>query len=111
MNFNKTIILGNITNISDKMVENEKGQLFNFSVAVNRSYKNASGEKKQDTTFFNVVCFNNNAKFVHKYAKVGDLILVDGNLKIKDHEGKRYVDLVAEKVELKSKQEEKESNF
>lgn len=63
----------------------------NFTVAVDRSYKN--GEEKQ-TDFFTVVCWRGLADIVSKYFVKGKEILVSGELqsrKWQDNEGNNRI--------------------
>ena len=63
----------------------------NFTVAVDRSYKN--GEEKQ-TDFFTVVCWRGLANMVSKYFAKGKEILVSGEMqsrKWQDNEGNNRI--------------------
>ena len=63
----------------------------NFTVAVDRSYKN--GEEKQ-TDFFTVVCWRGLAEMVSKYFAKGKEILVGGEMqsrKWQDNEGNNRI--------------------
>ena len=63
----------------------------NFTVAVDRSYKN--GEEKQ-TDFFTVVCWRGLADMVSKYFAKGKEILVSGEMqsrKCQDNEGNNRI--------------------
>ena len=107
MNFNQSVLLGRITNI-DELKNNPASDSLKFSMATNRSYKDASGEKREDAQFHTIVCFNQSAKFISEFGKVGNLVLVEGRIqsgKYIDKEGaeKYYTEIVADKVELQPK--------
>ena len=83
-----------------------------FSIAVKRTYKNASG--KYDSDFFNCVAFNKTAEIISRNVKKGDLIGIEGKLRTRNYtngEGKQvYVtEIVVEKVDfLQSKNQEEQ---
>ena len=53
-----------------------------FSIACERDYKDASGEKQTD--FIDVVAWRNTAEFVAKYFAKGRMAVVDGRLQLRD---------------------------
>lgn len=70
-----------------------------FTLAVDRDFKNADGEKETD--FFDIVCWRNTAEFVTRYFAKGKQIVVAGRLQSRhwaDNEGKKRkaVEVVAE---------------
>ena len=74
-----------------------------FSVAVNRTFKNANGERESD--FFNCIAFSKLAETISKYVKKGDQVGVEGRLQTRNYtnkEGKKiYVtEIIVENVEF-----------
>ena len=72
-----------------------------FTVAVQRQFTNASGERETD--FLNCVAFRNTAEFVAKWFKKGQKIALTGRLQVRNYdnqEGKKvYVsEIVAEQI-------------
>ena len=72
-----------------------------FSVANQRNFKNADGER--DTDFFDVVAWRSTAEFVSSYFRKGSLITVDGRLQTRrytDKSGNKRVatEIVADNV-------------
>lgn len=53
----------------------------NFSLAIDRYYKDANGETQKDADFFQIACYNSLAKFVLDYIHKGDKIFVSGFMK------------------------------
>ena len=51
-----------------------------FSVAVNRVWNNASGERQEKTTWFKVTCWRKLAETAGEWVKKGQLILVEGEV-------------------------------
>lgn len=66
-----------------------------FSIATSESYKNAKGEKVEDTQWHNVVIWGKLAGVAEKYLKKGQEIAVEGKLMHRDYETdkgeKRYI--------------------
>lgn len=63
-----------------ELKELEKGSVCNFTIAIQRSYKNSDG--LYDTDFIDCSLFNVAAERLVKYCKKGDLIGIIGQLKI-----------------------------
>lgn len=52
-----------------------------FTIAHNRRYKTKEGEPKEETTFVNVVAWDNQADYVQRYVRKGGPVLVEGRLR------------------------------
>ena len=92
---NKVQLIGNLGS-NPEVVNLESGKkLVKFSIATNETYKNAQGEKVQDTQWHNIVAWNNTADIAEKYLTKGNEVAVEGKLvnrNYEDKEGiKRYV--------------------
>lgn len=77
----------------------------NFSVAVDRTWKNANGEKQEEVTWFNVEAWNGLGDVCGQYLCKGRRVLVSGRLSIRpylDQEGnsRQWVTIVAGNVEF-----------
>ncbi|MDT0646498.1 single-stranded DNA-binding protein [Zunongwangia sp. F260] len=75
-------------------LENGK-KVARFSFATNEYYKNAKGEKVQNTEWHTVIAWGKTAEIIEKYAGKGKEIGVSGKLKSRSYEDsegvKRYV--------------------
>lgn len=99
---NQTVIVGRL--IQDpELRETEKGKkVTNITLAVPRSYKNASGE--YDTDFISCVLWQGVAENTTEYCKKGDLVGVKGRIQSRTIEieneeyPRKIVEVVAEKV-------------
>lgn len=49
-----------------------------FSVAVGRKYTTTDGERKEETEWFNVVCWNKLAELANQYLAKGRLVYISG---------------------------------
>lgn len=101
------IICRLVKDVEYKNINNK--DMVNFSVAVNRDYKNADGTR--DADFFNVTAFNNLAIFVSKYGRKGDKVCIKGRLQTRNYTDQNgsthYVtEILADSVEfLEARQE------
>ncbi len=92
---NKVQLIGRLgADVELKTVTGGKA-MAKFSLATNESYKNAKGEKVDETYWHNLVAFGKTAEIIHKYTKKGSEIGIEGKLVSRsydDKEGqKRYV--------------------
>jgi single-strand DNA-binding protein len=86
-NLNKVMLIGNLTRDPEtKPVKS--GSLTTFSIAVNRNYTTAAGEKKEETTFVDIESWGKQAELIAKYMKKGRPIFVEGRLKLDKWEDK-----------------------
>ena len=107
---NKVIIIGrNVKDIEIKTTPSGTS-VAEFTIAVNRSFKNANGERESD--FFNCIAFSKLAETISRYVKKGDQVGVEGRLQTRNYtnkDGKKvYVtEIIVENVEfLQSKKEQ-----
>ena len=103
MSLNKAMIIGNLGR-DPEMRYTQSGQaVTQFTVAVNRNYKDASGEWKEETEWFRVVAWAALAERTAEYLRKGRKVYVEGRLQTRTWEGqdgqKRYTtELVANQV-------------
>jgi single-strand DNA-binding protein len=85
---NKVLLIGNLTRDPDvKMMTNGR-PVCNFGLALNRSYKDSEGNRKDETTFVDVECFGPRAEAVGRFFTKGRAIFVEGRLKLDQWESK-----------------------
>ncbi len=114
MSINRTIISGRLT-ADPEMRRTPSGvDVVTISVAVDRNYKNDSGEYEAD--FFDVVCWRGTAEFVAKYFRKGDKIEVDGRLQTRrwrdKHEQSRItVEIIADNVDFGGKKQSADTSY
>lgn len=100
---NKAILIGNLTRDPELKATASGISVCSFSIAVNRNYVNANGEREAD--FIPIVTWRSLAENCAKYLAKGRKIAVSGNIQTRsyaDRNGeKRYVTEVhAEDVEF-----------
>jgi len=105
MNFNKAIILGNLTRDPDSRTLPSGQPVVNFSIATNRVYTDQGGNKQQTVEFHNVVVFGKLADICSRYLNKGKMVLIEGRIQTRSWQGqdgvKRYrTEIVAENIQL-----------
>ncbi len=105
MNFNKAIILGNLTRDPELRTLPSGQSVVNFSVATNRFFKDKEGNKQQAVEYHNVVAFGNLADICSRYLNKGKLVLVEGRIQTRSWQGqdgvKRYrSEIIMENMQL-----------
>jgi single-strand DNA-binding protein len=105
MNLNKAFILGNVTREPEVRSLPSGQQVTNFSIATNRVWKDAQGQKKEEVEFHNIVCFGKLADISSRYLNKGSLILIEGRIKTRNWQDsagvKHYkTEIIAETLQL-----------
>ena len=100
---NRVVLVGRLTRDPELKFLGDGTAVANFTLAVNRPFKN--GEGKQDADFINCVVWRKPAENVANFLKKGSLAGVDGRVQTRSYdnnEGKRvYVtEVVAESVQF-----------
>ena len=100
---NKVILIGNLSKDPELATTNGGVSVCRFTIAVQRRFQNAEGER--DADFINVVVWRGQAENCHKYLKKGSKCAVEGRIQTSSYEAqdgtRRYVtEVVADNVEF-----------
>lgn len=87
MYLNKAQIIGNLTRDPEMRSLPSGIKVTSFSLATNRTWKDASGAKKDATEFHNVVAFGKPAELIAQYMKKGGNLYVEGRLQTRSWDG------------------------
>lgn len=98
--YNKSILIGNLTNQPELKQTAGGTEVCNFSIAVNRRF---AKQGEQSVDYINIVAFKHNANFVANYMGKGSQILVSGQIQTRSYNNsqgqKVYVtEVVADEV-------------
>lgn len=109
---NKVLLIGNLTRDPEMRSTQSGVAVCNFSIAVNRRFKNANGE--QETDFLNVIAWRQLAELCGKYLAKGRKVAVTGSIQTRQYEAKdgskrTAWDIVADEVEFLSPQNQQSS--
>ena len=86
--FSKAIIAGNLTRDPELRNTPSGATVCGFSVAVNRTYRGADGENKDEVSYIECTAWGKQAETLAQYAKKGTGILVSGRLSQRSWEDK-----------------------
>lgn len=78
--FSKAIIVGNLTRDPELRSTPNGASVCSFSVAVNRTFRDANGEQKEDVSFIDCSAWGKLGEMISQYAKKGTGVLVSGRL-------------------------------
>jgi single-strand DNA-binding protein len=102
---NSVILIGNLTADPELRYTPSGTARTKFSIAVNRQYKNASGQLQEETTFVPIVTWGSQAENCANYLSKGRSVAVEGRLRIDSFENaegerKKVVEVVASTVQF-----------
>ena len=105
--YNHVTLMGNLTKDPDLRYVPSGAAVCNFGLAINRAYTDEDGEKKEDVTFIDIVCWNKLAEACAEYLHKGSPAFIEGRLKQNSWETedgqKRYKhEIVARSVQFLS---------
>lgn len=87
--FNKVILAGNLTRDPELRYTPSGTAIAKFGLAVNRKWKDQSGEMKEEVTFVDIDAFGKQAETIGNYLKKGRPILIEGRLKLDQWDDKQ----------------------
>ena len=102
--FNKVILVGNLTRDPEKRFTGSGVAVTNFSLAVNRKYKQGD-QDREETLFIDIVTWARQAEICAEYLSKGRPVLVEGRLvqrKWETDDGQRRskIEVTAETVQF-----------
>jgi len=100
--FNLVVLMGNLTRDPELRTTPNGTNVCSFSLALNRSYKNSSGDWQEATDFVDVVAWGPLGERVAQYLSKGRAALVNGRLQSRsweqDGQKRNKVEVVAQDV-------------
>jgi single-strand DNA-binding protein len=105
---NKILLIGNLGKDPELNVTPDGTPVTKFNLAVNRRYKGANGEQKEETEWFNIVTWRQLAEICERYLHKGSKVYIEGRLtqrKYTDREGvpRTAVDVIASDMKMLDK--------
>lgn len=104
MYMNKAIIIGNLTRDPELRAMTNGNKITSFSLATNRVWNDANGQKQEEVEYHNITVFGRQAETCAQYLKKGQQALVEGRLKTssweKDGVKKYRTDIIADRVQF-----------
>jgi single-strand DNA-binding protein len=111
MYINKAMIVGNLTRDPELKSLPTGTKVCTFSVATNRTWKDANGAKQEAVDYHNVACFGKQAEVVSTWMKKGSQIFVEGRLTTRSWDDKETgkkmyrTEIIAENVQFGPKRD------
>lgn len=104
-NLNKVLLMGNLTHDPELRYIPSGTAVANFPIAVNRTYKDNSGEQKESATFVRVVVWARRAEVCAEYLSKGSPVFVEGRLQSRnwetnDGQKRSTIEVVANNVQF-----------
>ncbi len=102
---NKIMLIGNLGRDPELNVTSDGTAVTKFSLAVSRTYKTASGERRDETEWFNIVTWSKLAETCERYLHKGSKVYIEGRLtqrKYTDREGvqRTSVEVIANDMKM-----------
>ena len=87
LTLNKVMIIGNVGTDPEMRFTPNGNPVTSFRVATNRVYTTPEGERRQETEWFTVVCWNRLAENCNQYLTKGQRVYAEGRLHTRSWEG------------------------
>ncbi len=84
MDLNKVMIIGRLTKNPEIRSTPNGQQVASFTLATNRSYKDATGNKVEKSEFHNIVAWSKLAEICGSYLQKGKRVYIEGRLQTRD---------------------------
>lgn len=108
VSFNKVILMGNLTRDPEIRYNPNGTPVANFSIALNRKYKQGD-EFREEVSYIDIVVFGKQAENCGQYLNKGSGILVEGRLQQRrwetDGQKRSKVEVVADNVRFMPKRQ------
>ncbi len=106
--FNKVLLMGNLTRDPELRYIPSGTAVTTFTVATNRAYTLASGEKREEACFVRIVAWGRQAELCGQYLSKGSPVFVEGRLQSRSWEGpdgqkRSTIEVVAQTVQFLGK--------
>jgi len=87
-NYNKIILVGNLTRDPQMSYLPSQTPVCEFGMAVNHRWKGQDGQQREDTCFIDCRCYGRQAEVLNQYMSKGRQLLVEGRLQLDTWEAK-----------------------
>lgn len=106
---NRMTIIGNLGSEPEMRFTPSGRPVTSFRVATNWRYTTPEGERKEETEWFNVVCWSKLAEQCNQFLSKGRLVYIEGRLRMRTWEGqdgqtRARNEIVADRVKFLDRQ-------
>lgn len=88
-NLNRVLLIGNLTRDPELRVTPKGTAICQFGLAISRSFKDDSGQTREEATFVDVEAWGKSGELIAKYCTKGRPLFVEGRLKFDQWEDKQ----------------------
>jgi single-strand DNA-binding protein len=104
-NFNKVLLIGNLTKDPELRYTPQGTAVVNLRLAVNRKFRNKNQEVKEETCFVTAVVWDKQAESCNQYLHKGSPIFIEGRLQSRSWEDssgqkRNVIEVRAERVQF-----------
>ena len=107
---NRVQLIGRVGKEPESKTTASDRHLCTFTLAVDRRWKDKSGEVKKETDWFNIEAWGKLAEICEKYAQKGRLVFVEGQLRTQKYESngetRYFTKTIIDKIQFLDKREE-----
>lgn len=87
-NLNRVLLIGNLTRDPELRVTPKGTAICQFGLAISRSFKDDTGQTREEATFVDVEAWGKSGELIAKYCTKGRPLFVEGRLKFDQWEDK-----------------------
>lgn len=87
-NYNKVILVGNLTREPQMSYLPSQTPVCEIGLAINRQWRGQDGQQREETCFVDCRCYGRQAEILNQYMSKGRPLLVEGRLQLDTWEGK-----------------------
>jgi single-strand DNA-binding protein len=107
LSLNKVLLIGNLTRDPEMRYIPSGTAVAEFGLAIDREWKDKSGEKKDDTCFVDITVWGRTAEICNQYLKKGRQVYIEGRLdysawETKEGDKRSKLRVVADRVQFLS---------
>lgn len=104
-NFNKVILIGNLTKDPEMRYTPQGTAVVNLRLAVNRRFRDKSGEQKEEVCYITAVAWDKQAEACNQYLHKGNPVFVEGRLQSRSWEDasgqkRNVIEVRAERIQF-----------
>ncbi len=88
-NLNRVLLIGNLTRDPELRVTPKGTAICQFGLAISRSFKDESGQTREEATFVDIEAWGKQGELIAKYCTKGRPLFVEGRLRFDQWEDKQ----------------------
>jgi single-strand DNA-binding protein len=88
---NRVTLIGNLGQDPETKTTESGKKLVHFTLATKEGFKNAEGQRVNETTWHNIIAWNGLADIAGKFLKKGNEVAVEGRIVYRTYEDKKGV--------------------